>query len=150
MRPAINLLRFSLLWLCCCVMSAYAGSEHRLILQTSPLAGFQHYPGAALFALMQTGDALNLRREPDNPHDAKAIRVEWHGVQIGYVPRAENIDLARMMDRGTRIDGQILHLQKNRDPWQRVLIEIYVQPDDEPQLPRRPVKLSPPSRRPAH
>jgi alkylated DNA nucleotide flippase Atl1 len=57
--------------------------------------------------------------------------VEWHGVQIGYVPRAENVDLARLMDRGTRIDGRILHLQKSRNPWQRVLMEIYVQQEDD-------------------
>jgi len=124
-----------LICLYCWAWPAHAGSEHRLILQTTPLAGFQHYAGAALFPLMQTGDALHLRREPDNPHDAKAVRVEWRGVQIGYVPRAENVDLARLMDRGTRIDGRILHLQKSRDPWQRVLMEIYVQQEDERQSP---------------
>lgn len=125
----------SLICLCCWAWSVHAGSEHRLILQTTPLAGFQHYAGAALFPLMQTGDALHLRREPDNPHDAKAVRVEWRGVQIGYVPRAENVDLARLMDRGTRIDGRILHLHNSRDPWQRVLMEIYVQQEDERQSP---------------
>jgi len=123
----------SLIGLCCWSWSIHAGSTHRLILQTSPLAGFQHYGGAALFPLMQTGDALLLRREADNPHDTKAVSVEWRGVQIGYVPRAENVDLARLMDRGTRIDGRILHLQKSRDPWQRVLMEIYVQQEDEQQ-----------------
>jgi hypothetical protein len=130
MRPETRT-AYSLICLCCWAWTVHAGSEHRLILQTTPLAGFQHYPGAALFPLMQTGDALHLRREPDNPHDAKAVRVEWHGVQIGYVPRAENVDLARLMDRGTRIDGRILHLQKSRNPWQRVLMEIYVQQEDD-------------------
>lgn len=98
------------------------------ILQTSPLAGFQHYAGAALFPLMNIGDRLTLHREPDNPYDAKAVRVEWHGSQIGYAPRADNVDLARLMDHGTRVEGRILHLRKARDPWQRVLIEIYLLP----------------------
>ena len=105
-----------------------AGVEQREILQVSPLAGFQHHAGPALFALMKVGDRLTLRREADNPYDAKAVRVEWHGTQIGYAPRADNVDLARLMDRGTPVEARILHLQKSRDPWKRVLIEIYLLP----------------------
>lgn len=108
--------------------SQAAEVEQHEILQVSPLAGFQHHAGAALFALMNVGDRLTLRREPDNPYDAKAVRVEWHGTQIGYAPRADNVDLARLMDRGTLVEARILHLQKSRDPWKRVLIEIYLMP----------------------
>jgi len=116
-------------WLMCLsILSvlAQAATEDRLILQTSPLAGFQYHAGRALFPLMRVGDRLKLRREPENPHDARAVRVEWFGVQIGYAPRADNVDLARLIDRGTAVEGRILHLQKSRDPWKRVMIEIYV------------------------
>jgi hypothetical protein len=105
---------------------AWAAAQHYFVLQTSPLAGFQHYAGATLFPLMQVGDSLQLKREPANPYDPLAVRVEWRGVQIGYAPRADNIDLARLMDRGTQVGGRILHLQKSRDPWKRVLMELYV------------------------
>ena len=101
-------------------------TDSRIILQTSPLAGFQHYAGPALFPLMGVGQRLHLRREPANPFDPKAVRVEWNGVQIGYAPRADNVDLARLMDRGIAVEGRILHLQKGRDPWKRVLMEIYI------------------------
>lgn len=111
--------------------AAMAATEQRLILQTSPLAGFQHYAGGVLFPLMRVGDPLTLQREPANPHDPQAVRVAWRGVQIGYAPRAENVDLARLMDRGTRIEGRILHLQTSRDPWKRVLMELHVVQDDE-------------------
>jgi hypothetical protein len=117
-------------------IAAHAGGvEQREILQVSPLAGFQHHAGPALFALMNVGDRLTLRREPDNPYDAKAVRVEWHGTQIGYAPRADNVDLARLMDRGTPVEARILHLQKSRDPWKRVLIEIYLVPMPAPLKP---------------
>lgn len=121
-----------LLWLVwvCAIALAHAGEvEQREILQTSPLAGFQYHAGAALFPLMSVGDRLTLHREPDNPFDARAVRVEWHGTQIGYAPRADNVDLARLMDRGARVEGRILQLQKARDPWKRVLMEIYLLPD---------------------
>ncbi len=101
-------------------------TETRVILQTSPLAGFQHYAGRALFPLMAPGQRLELVREPANPFDTKAVRVEWNGVQIGYAPRADNVDLARLMDRGLAVEGRILHLQKSRDPWKRVMLEVCV------------------------
>ncbi len=104
--------------------SARAGVESRIILQTSPLAGFQFHAGRALFPLMGVGDRLELHREPHNPHDPRAVRVDWRGVPIGYVPRLDNMDLARFMDSGVRAEARILHLQKSRDPWHRVLLEI--------------------------
>lgn len=99
------------------------------LIQTSPLAGFQYHAGRALWPLMQVGDRLTLVREPDNPHDPKAIRVEWYGAMIGYAPRAENVDLARLMDGGVRVAGRIVHLQKARNPWKRVLFEVHVLPE---------------------
>lgn len=124
----MNALRLLLAALLLIAASAQAETEQREILQTSPLAGFQYHAGAALFPLMSVGDRLTLHREPENPHDPKAVRVEWFGTQIGYAPRADNVDLARLMDRGSQVEGRILHLQKARDPWKRVLIEIYLLP----------------------
>jgi hypothetical protein len=105
---------------------AWAAAEQGIILQTSPVAGFQYHAGRALFPLMQVGDRLSLHREPDNPHDPKAVRVEWRGAMIGFAPRADNVDLARLMDRGARVQGRILHLQASRDPWKRVLFEVLI------------------------
>lgn len=100
-----------------------------VVLQTSPLAGFQYHAGPALFPLFAAGDRLGLRRERDNPHDDKAVRVEWRGAMIGYAPRADNVDLARLMDRGARVEARIVHLQAGRDPWRRVLMEILLLPE---------------------
>jgi len=108
-----------------------AGTESYIIIQTSPLAGFQYHAGRALFPLMSVGDKLTLIREADNPHDPKAVRVEWRGAMIGYAPRVDNADLARMMDHGVPAEGRIVHLQKARDPWKRVLIEVLV-PESTP------------------
>lgn len=115
-----------LAWLCFCCQAtaALAGAEAGIIIQTSPLAGFQYHAGRALFPLMAVGDRLSLAREPDNPYDAKAVRVEWRGAMIGYAPRADNVDLARLMDNGTRVEGRIVQLQRARDPWRRVLFEV--------------------------
>lgn len=98
----------------------------KLLVQSSPLAGFQYHAGEALWARMSVGDALALVREPDNPHDARAVRIEWRGLQLGYLPRAENEAVAAAMDRGERVEGRIAALLRHRSPWRRVRIEVFV------------------------
>jgi len=75
---------------------------------------------------MRVGDRLDLVREPENAFDPRAVRVDWRGVQIGHVPRIENLDLARLIDRGAPLEARILHLEDSRDPWQRLLFEVIV------------------------
>ena len=59
-------------------------------------------------------------------HDAKAVRVEWQGHKIGYVPRRENADVARFMDGGETLVARISRLAEVRDPWSRVRFEILI------------------------
>lgn len=110
--------------LSCLATLAQADVESAFIVQTSPLAGFQYHAGRALFPLLNEGDRLKLIREPDNPYDAKAIRVEWRGVMIGFAPRIDNVDLARLMDNGMQVEGRIVALQRSRDPWKRILFDV--------------------------
>jgi len=101
-----------------------AENSAQLVLQDSPLAGFQFHAGKKLWPQMQVGDALVLVREPENVHDPLAIRVEWQGQHIGYVPRRENSDVARLLDHGVKIFARISRLAESRDPWARVRFEI--------------------------
>ncbi|HWA13216.1 MAG TPA: HIRAN domain-containing protein [Burkholderiales bacterium] len=103
-----------------------AQSDVRILVQRSPLAGFQFHEGKALWAQMKVGDALTLVREPDNPHDARAVRVEWQGHKLGYVPRRENEAVSRQMDRGNRLEARIVRLTKHRDPWKRIEFEVFL------------------------
>ena len=113
------------LLLACLAVSATAQSI-RILVQSSPLAGFQYHTGAAVWDALKVGDTLTLRREPDNPYDSNAVRVDWHGQQLGYLPRAENGAVAAEMDSGGRVEARIGRLRQHRNPWQRVLVEVYV------------------------
>jgi len=107
--------------------TAAAGQDSaRILVQTSPLAGFQYYEGKALWAQMKVGDALSLVREPDNPHDPLAVRVEWKGNKLGYVPRRENQAVARQIDHGNPLEARIVRLVKHRDPWKRIEFEVFL------------------------
>ncbi len=98
----------------------------RILIQSSPLAGFQFHEGRQLWDQLKVGDPLTLVREPDNPHDARAVRVHWNGHMLGYVPRAENDAVARQLDRGNRLEARIVRLTKHRDPWKRVEFEVFL------------------------
>lgn len=113
-----------LLWVWAPSLSAQVAAH--ILLQDSPLAGFQYHAGKTLWPQMQVGDALTLVREPDNPHDARAVRVEWRGHKLGYVPRRENADVARLMDGGQTLTARIARLADVRDPWSRVRFEILI------------------------
>lgn len=102
--------------------------EARILIQSSPLAGFQFYRGKVLWSEMKVGDPLALVREPDNTYDPNAVRVEWRGEKLGYVPRADNADLARHMDRGTKVEARISRLAEDRNPWRRIRFDVFVQP----------------------
>jgi hypothetical protein len=112
--------------LCIAAAPLRAQSDARILVQSSPLAGFQFHEGKALWSQMKVGDALTLVREPDNPHDPRAVRVEWQGHKLGYVPRVENEAVARQLDRGNKLEARIVRLTKHRDPWRRIEFEVFV------------------------
>ena len=114
-----------LCWLTLLCASAIAAEiRANILLQDSPLAGFQFYAGKKLWPQMQVGDVLVLVREPQNVHDRLAIRVEWNSHHIGYVPRRENRDIARLLNQGEKVFARISRLAESRDPWARVRFEI--------------------------
>ena len=88
-------MRFLLTISLACWLTAAQADSVRLLVQSSPLAGSQYYAVGAQWAALRVGDPLALIREPDNRHDRNAIRVEWRGHKLGYVPRAENRAVAR-------------------------------------------------------
>ena len=83
-------MRFLLMLSLLCWLGIAQAEGLRVLVQQSPLAGSQYYALSAVWQEIRPGDALTLVREPDNRHDRHAIRVEWRGQQLGYVPRASN------------------------------------------------------------
>jgi hypothetical protein len=97
-----------------------------MMVRNSPLAGFRYNDGRLVWNDMRTGDALTLVREPDNPFDADAIRLEWNGRKIGYVPRRENGALARELDAGKTIEARIIELSRRRNGRHLIGYDILV------------------------
>ena len=94
------------------------------LLQTSPIAGFQYHQGEALWAQLAQGAHLQLTREPENKFDPRAVRVDFNGQKLGYIPRLDNAVVSQLLDRGERIQAHIADLKMSDDPWKRVGVEV--------------------------
>ncbi|MCX7962248.1 MAG: HIRAN domain-containing protein [Burkholderiales bacterium] len=107
--------------------SADGDAAVRLLVQSSPLAGFRYAEAAAVWPMLREGDALRLVREPDNPYDPNAVRVEWRERKLGYVPRRENAALAWALDRGAPLKARIVRLREHPNPARRIEFEVYLE-----------------------
>jgi hypothetical protein len=99
----------------------------RLLVQSSPLAGFRYHAAADVWRDLRVGDRLELEREPGNPHDGNAVKVLWRGRVLGYVPRRENAALAWGLDRGTPLRARISALAQHPNPARRLRFDVYVE-----------------------
>ncbi|MBV8198360.1 MAG: DEAD/DEAH box helicase [Candidatus Eremiobacteraeota bacterium] len=59
---------------------------------------------------LRAGAALNLRREPENPHDANAIAVHYGNLQLGFLNRQLAAHLAPVIDAGIKYTAHIASL----------------------------------------
>jgi hypothetical protein len=87
-------------------------------LRVSGVAGTQFRPGTLDSEALAPGRALELRREPGNPHDANAIAVHADGAHVGFVPRELAAELAPELDAGRPWSAVVLREQRAspRDP----------------------------------
>jgi hypothetical protein len=121
-------MRFLLsLALACAAVPAARAQSVQLLVQSSPLAGYRYGEAAEVWPMLQPGDALQLVREAENPHDPNAIRVEWRGRRLGYVPRRENAALAWGIERGATLRARISRLSEHPNPARRIEFEVYIE-----------------------
>lgn len=102
------------------------GQTSEILVQTTVTAGLAHHEAKLIWEQIKAGDALTLTREPDNPHDPSAVRVEWNGRILGYLPRTGNAAVARQLDRGNRLQARVARLGQYRNHRRRLDVEVYL------------------------
>lgn len=105
-----------------------AAAAKRIELQRSPVAGFQYHQGETVWPLLVVGSELDLVREPSNTYDARAVRIDWQGQKLGYVPRIDNAAVSQLLDRGQVLIAEIVALRQSDNPWDRVELAVYLLP----------------------
>lgn len=72
------------------------------------------------------GSLLPLKRESSNQHDPLAIMIfDEKGNHLGYVPRAKNEALARLMDAGKLLFGR-LESKEWQGNWLKAEIRLFL------------------------
>jgi hypothetical protein len=75
---------------------------------------------------LQAGTVLECRREPENPFDGLAIQVlDAQGRKLGYLPRARNEVLARLMDGGVPARAEVTSWERVGS-WLRIDVQVRV------------------------
>lgn len=75
---------------------------------------------------LETGANLRLQREPENKFDPSAIAVyDAQNNILGYVPRAKNEVLARLLEAGKHLSAKLV-AKDTLDGWTRLNIEIFL------------------------
>ena len=97
----------------------------RVLIQTTLTAGLAHHEAKAVWSDLAPGDPLVLVREPTNSDDPDAVRVEWRGRLLGYLPRVDNADVARMLDRGQPLAASIRSVARYRNHRRKLEIDIH-------------------------
>jgi hypothetical protein len=101
------------------------GSRPRdILLLDTHVAGFRYYEGGRIWDYLDQGDLLELKREPMNPHDAKATALYWREHKIGYIPKAENAAIAGFLDQGAPLKASIRRKNQSANPWERLQVEV--------------------------
>ena len=90
----------------------------------SNVRGFQYHEGPEVMHRLRVGDALELRREPANPHDRNAVAVHWKSHHLGYLPAEENVSLATMLDQGLKLEAHIGALDPNAPAWAQCSVAV--------------------------
>lgn len=105
---------------------AIASMARQVELQRSPVAGFQYHQGKLIWPLLMVGASLDLVREPDNAYDPRAVRVDWQGQKLGYVPRIDNAAVSHLLDSGQAVSAKITALSPSDNPWNRIEFAVYL------------------------
>ena len=92
------------------------------------VAGFGHWYGVQVMHKLRPGKKLKLRSEPDNPYDPNAIAVYCGKTKIGFVPRARNAELAKLLffGHGDLFDVRVRSTDWTQHPEAQVRMTVFL------------------------
>ena len=90
------------------------------------VAGFQFHDGPELVDGMAPGESVTFVREPENRHDRHAVRIDYAGRKLGYVPRSVSEHVAHVMAERSSVPGVISAVDPEAVPWRAVQVRARV------------------------
>lgn len=91
------------------------------------LAGVQYSDYQLIAGGLKPGTVVDLVGEPGNPHDFKAIRVEYQKISLGYIPARTDSNLQSVLwwehNKGAKIIGVVTAFEKSNPTWCMITIQ---------------------------
>ena len=91
----------------------------------SYVAGTTHLKDPTVLDTVASGDKLTLQREQNRFDDNAIVLLTQTGKKLGYVPEADNLIFARLMDAGKLLGAQIADITP-RGKFRQIRIGIYL------------------------
>jgi len=89
------------------------------------VAGTAYYDAERVADALRRGMPLELRREPANAYDTRAIEVFTEaGIKLGYVPRVRNPPFAALMDDGQALRATVVRVRGGVCPDIRFTLDL--------------------------
>jgi len=101
------------------------------VLNRFSIAGFVYYGGPdvieglnPLVPRLSAGSRLDFFAEPHNPYDEFAVRMDYRGIKIGYVPRSDNKHISRLLQQNATLTCRAIEVNPKADTWKMVRVEV--------------------------
>lgn len=102
--------------------------EKRVHFANFCIAGFSYYDGALVFDRLKIGQKLKLVPEPTNPVDKNAITIYLKDYKLGYVPKAGNREMSKVLYAGHNIfSAYVQMVNKQNHPEEQVRVVVFVE-----------------------
>lgn len=90
------------------------------------LSGVQYSDYQQVDSKLRPGLTVNLVGHPNNPHDTRAIGVEYKGVHLGWIPKGSHEQSLAWQARtgGSKVVGIITAINRTNPTWAMITVEI--------------------------
>jgi len=102
------------------------GLERECELDRFFVAGFRFHDGPEHLSSLKVDGTLRMVREPANPHDHHAVALFLEDHRIGYVPRARNPTIARLLDQDAPLSCRMTVVDPDAQPWKAVEVAVAI------------------------
>ncbi len=104
-----------------------AQAREAALLMACTVAGAQYSEAGRVWDELGPDARLELRREPENPHDSKAVAVYWRGRKLGYLPRYLCGRPAALMDQRRTVFATLACRPSGRPGWGALQIKVWLE-----------------------
>ncbi|NOQ93068.1 MAG: hypothetical protein GQ547_00355 [Methylophaga sp.] len=90
------------------------------------LAGAKFYQLPWVINELKLGTEMKLIPDPENRYDENAVIVQFNDHKLGFIPRANNTNLQKLLLANVNIIARISVLNPQEEQWKQVKITLYI------------------------